>query len=160
MPQSARLSAGGSVQWLFGQCPNELLYFYGGASLTALCLFLIFGWRDKIIKTNTQWSIQGLSSWVTNYFYPARDCALFRSEMYRMLSWNCMVLPCIIVTFGIFCYLINGIWYILLPYKWYCMVLYYIVLRSWLRRAGCVSQDAYILHRIKTNKPLSKFLPE
>ena len=33
MPQSARLSAGGWVQWLFGQCPNELLYFYGGASL-------------------------------------------------------------------------------------------------------------------------------
>ena len=29
---SARLSAGGRVQWLFGQCPNELLYFYGGAS--------------------------------------------------------------------------------------------------------------------------------
>ena len=23
---------GGGVQWLFGQCPNELLYFYGGAS--------------------------------------------------------------------------------------------------------------------------------
>ena len=33
MPQSARLSAGRGVQWLFGQCPNELLYFYGGASL-------------------------------------------------------------------------------------------------------------------------------
>ena len=26
------------------------------------------------------------------------------------------------------------------------MVLFCIVLRSWLRRAGCVSQDAYILH--------------
>ena len=50
------------------------------------------------------------------------------------------------MVFGIICYLINGIWYILLPYKWYCMVLYCIVLRSWLRRAGCVSQDAYILH--------------
>ena len=24
---------GGGVQWLFGQCPNELLYFYVGASL-------------------------------------------------------------------------------------------------------------------------------
>ena len=32
MTQSARLSAGG-VQWLFGQCPIELLYFYDGASL-------------------------------------------------------------------------------------------------------------------------------
>ena len=29
------------------------------------------------------------------------------------------------------------------------MVLNCIVLRSWLRRAGCVSQDAYILHNIE-----------
>ena len=36
MPQSARLSAG-VVQWLFGQCPNELLYFFVGASLTSKC---------------------------------------------------------------------------------------------------------------------------
>ena len=34
MPQSARLSAGGGVQWLFGQCPNEQRFFYGGASLS------------------------------------------------------------------------------------------------------------------------------
>ena len=33
MPQSARLSAGGGVQWLFGQCPNEHRFFYVGASL-------------------------------------------------------------------------------------------------------------------------------
>ena len=25
---------GGGAQWLFGQCPNELLYFLSGASLT------------------------------------------------------------------------------------------------------------------------------
>ena len=42
-----------------------------------------------------------------------------------------------IVSFGIF-----------VTFKWYYMVLYCIVLHSWLRRAGCVSQDAYILHNI------------
>ena len=36
MPQSARLSAGGGVQWLFGQCPNEQRFFYSGASLIHL----------------------------------------------------------------------------------------------------------------------------
>ena len=34
MQQSARLSAGVWVQWLFGQCPNELLHFLSGASLS------------------------------------------------------------------------------------------------------------------------------
>ena len=34
MPQSARLSAGGGVQWLFGQCPNEQRFYFGGASLS------------------------------------------------------------------------------------------------------------------------------
>ena len=38
MPQSAHLSAGRWVQWLFGQCPNELLYFYVGASLRWLII--------------------------------------------------------------------------------------------------------------------------
>ena len=32
----------------------------------AFCLFLISAWRDKIIKTDTQWSIQRLCNWVTN----------------------------------------------------------------------------------------------
>ena len=26
--------SGGGVQWLFGQCPNEQIYFFGGASLS------------------------------------------------------------------------------------------------------------------------------
>ena len=29
--------SGGGVQWLFGQCPNEQLYFFGGASLREGC---------------------------------------------------------------------------------------------------------------------------
>ena len=46
MPQSARLSAGRGVQWLFGQCPNELLYFYGGASLIMIMMIIVrFGMR-------------------------------------------------------------------------------------------------------------------
>ena len=32
------MRAGGLVQWLFGQCPNELLYFYVGASLSSMGL--------------------------------------------------------------------------------------------------------------------------
>merc|ERR1712105_224487 len=47
-----------------------------------------------------------------------------------------------IVTFGIFCYLINGIWYILLPYKWYCMVLYCIVLLA-SARGLCLARRLY-----------------
>ena len=34
MPQSARLSEGGGVQSLFGQCPNRPGIFLSGASLT------------------------------------------------------------------------------------------------------------------------------
>ena len=34
MPQSARLSAGGGVQLLFGQCPNRGDANFKGASLT------------------------------------------------------------------------------------------------------------------------------
>ena len=40
------------------------------------------------------------------------------------------------------------VWYLMISYDsiaWYCMLL-----RCWLRRAGCVSQDAYILHETKT----------
>ena len=38
---------------------------------------------------------------------------------------------------------------------WYCMVLYYIlrycmVLPCWVRRAGCISQDTYLLYPIDT----------
>ena len=36
------------------------------------------------------------------------------------------------------------VWYLMISYDsiaWYCMLL-----RCWLRRAGCVSEDAYILH--------------
>ena len=46
-----------------------------------------------------------LSSWVTNYFYPARARALFRSEMYRMLSWNCMVFRAFHCIVWYICYL-------------------------------------------------------
>ena len=38
MPQSARLSEGGWVQSLFGQCPNRPGIFLSGASLTTLGL--------------------------------------------------------------------------------------------------------------------------
>merc|ERR1712105_149677 len=58
-----------------------------------------------------------LSSWVTNYFYPARARALFRSEMYRMLSWKCMVLPGISLYRLVYLLPLNGI-------TWYCIVLY------------------------------------
>ena len=61
-----------------------------------------------------------LSSWVTNYFYPARARALFRSEMYRMLSWNCMVLPGISLYRLVYLLPLNGI-------TWYCIVLYCVV---------------------------------
>ena len=61
-----------------------------------------------------------LSSWVTNYFYPARARALFRSEMYRMLSWNCMVLPGISLYRLVYLLPLNGI-------AWYCIVLYCVV---------------------------------
>ena len=37
VPQSARLTAGGGCPKLFGQCPNEQLYFFGGASLREGC---------------------------------------------------------------------------------------------------------------------------
>ena len=46
MPQSARLSAGRGVQWLFGQCPNEQRFFYGGASLSGWC----FGRFGRLVK--------------------------------------------------------------------------------------------------------------
>ena len=36
MPQSARLSEGGGVQSLYGQCPNRPGIFQTGASLKAL----------------------------------------------------------------------------------------------------------------------------
>ena len=65
-------------------------------------------------------SYDSLSSWVTNYFYPARARALFRSEMYRMLSWNCMVLPGISLYRLVYLLPLNGI-------TWYCIVLYCVV---------------------------------
>ena len=49
------------------------------------------------------------------------------------------------------------VWYLMISYDsiaWYCMLL-----RCWLRRAGCVSQDAYILHNFLMNLPkFSEFL--
>ena len=36
VPQSARLSAGGGGQKLFGQCPNAFVSNFNGASLTAM----------------------------------------------------------------------------------------------------------------------------
>ena len=42
------------------------------------------------------------------------------------------------------------VWYLMIYYDsiaWHCMLL-----QCWLRRAGCVSQDAYILHVIAERK--------
>ena len=49
VPQSARLSAGGGVQKLFGQCPNAFYANCIGASLTDP---LIGGMRQSIFEVN------------------------------------------------------------------------------------------------------------
>ena len=91
--------------------------------------------------------------WVSFFTYMCLgpSCTVFYSAPanYRVVHlvifywyWYCMVLYCTalycIVSYGILCYLIvsNSI-------AQYCTLL-----RCWLRRAGCVSQDAYILHRL------------
>ena len=62
------------------------------------------------------------------------------------IVWYCMELLCIlwyrIVFMSFHCII------------WYCMVLYYIlrycmVLHCWVRRAGCISQDTYLLYFIQ-----------
>ena len=67
-------------------------------------------------------------------FYCIKWCILFPYG----IAWCCIVLHCI----ALYCIVSYGIlWYLMTP-AWYCMLL-----RCWLWRAGCVSQDAYILHR-------------
>ena len=78
-------------------------------SLHGIACFYDVGYKRAIDKIR-----------VTNYFYPARACALFRSEMYRMLSWNCMVLPGISLYRLVYLLPLNGI-------TWYCIVLYCVV---------------------------------
>ena len=61
------------------------------------------------------------------------------------IVWYCMELLCILW----YCIVFMSFHCII----WYCMVLYYIlrycmVLHCWLRRAGCISQDTYLLYLI------------
>ena len=83
--------------------------------------------------------------------------ALFWSEMYHMLSYN-IVRYCMhfIVSYDIFSYLmvLHGIeLYCIVSYGILCylmvsnsIALYCMLLHCWLRRTGCVLQDAYLLH--------------
>ena len=50
MPQSARLSEGGEVRSLFGQCPNRPCNFFSGASLTFLSTSAAFFWLSFVVE--------------------------------------------------------------------------------------------------------------
>ena len=71
MPQSARLSAGEGVQWLFGQCPNEQRFSFGGASLTMITFMIIMRRREdkgseKVI--GSFWQIPRRISTIWSFF--------------------------------------------------------------------------------------------
>ena len=83
VPQSARLSAGGEVQSLFGQCPNRGDAKFKGASLTTKVHF-DFQQLFQIIERNTEDSSQRLfdkSAWKS-----LQDQLVHPSASERLLS--------------------------------------------------------------------------
>ena len=75
---------GGGVQWLFGQCPNELLYFCVGASLTHIykveaCISVY----QAIIVQCTLYNVQVT---IAQFVIPLMVAAIANTAIYRRLK--------------------------------------------------------------------------